>query len=338
MPVRSLLFAWSLIVLLAVMPSEAISQSTKRVARVALIHNVLPSDQMESNPVGVAFRGELVRLGWIPGRNVEILWRSLEGDVSRTSEVLDDLLRHHVDVIVLGSNRIAGEAQMKSRTVAIVTLAANDPVGTGLASDLGRPGANITGVIYTSDFAIYGKRLSLFRDVLPTLSRVAYFTWRPVRSSPEQDETDAAFEGTARGLAISLITYRIRRIEEMEAAFADAKRKHADGAFVDYSSIFYDRGSEAFIQAQAERLRIPVMYSALSGAEAGGLIAYGVHPNERYKKAAQFVDRILKGAKPGDIPFEQVGNFSLYVNKKAAKAIGLTIPGSILIQADKVIE
>ena len=167
---------------------------------------------------------------------------------------------------------------------------------------------------------------------------MAYFTWRPVQASAEQDETDAAFERVAKGLGITLITYRIRRIEEVEAALTDAKRKHADGAFIDYSSIFYDRGAEAFIQTQSERLRIPVMYSSLSGAEAGGLIAYGIKPNARYEMAARFVDRILKGAKPGDIPFEQAGNFSLYVNKSAAKALGFTIPASILILADKVIE
>jgi putative ABC transport system substrate-binding protein len=339
MATSSSLPAWALIVFMAVMPLEGLAQSTKKVPRVGLIFNVVPLNQVESNSSFSAFRSELVRLGWTHGRNIEILWRSLEGDPSRISATLDELLRRQVDVIVLGSSFIAGEAQKKSRTVAIVTVGAFDPVGTGLASDLRRPGANITGVIQEFDVAIYGKRVALFREVLPGLARLAYFTWdHPYSNTAQGRETNATIERKAHELGVVLISYRVRHVEEVEAALADAKRKHADGALFDTSGIFYPRQAQALIDTYAVKQRIPVMYSAIYGAETGGLLAYGTKGDANFEKAAQFVDRILKGANPGDLPFEQVGNYLLYVNEKSAKAIGLTIPSSILMQADQVFE
>lgn len=326
-------------IFMAAVPSPGMAQSAKNVPRVAVIGNVVPLNQMENNPSVVAFRSELIRLGWTPGRDVEILWRSLEGDPSRIPDTLDDVLRGGVNVIVVGSNYIAGEAQKKTRTVAIVTTAAFDPVGTGLASDLRRPGANITGVILMSDAAAHGKRVSLFRELVPGLKRLAFFTWdHPWSYTPQRREEDAALERMARALGIVLLPYKVGNVEAMEAALADAKRKRADGAYLNPAALFATPRAQLLINAYAEKQRMPLMHTALSGAEAGGLIAYGVRPSAPYEKAAQFVDRILKGARPGDLPFEQVGNNLLYVNKNAAKAIGLTIPTSVLVQADKVIE
>ena len=330
---------WALAIFMAAAPLWSLAQSSKTMPRVGVIDNVAPLDQIERDAGSLSFKAELIRLGWMPGRNVEILWRSQEGDPARIPNILDDLLRRDVDVLVLGSNYIAQEAQKKSRTVGIVTTAALDPVGTGLAIDLRRPGGNITGVIVTPDAGLQGKRLAFLREISPRLSRLAVLSWdHPVAYTAANIESKAAFERVAQGLGITLLHYRIKNAEQTEAALVDAKQNRADAVFVFGGSIFEVPAVIATLNAQSEKQRMPVMHATLSVVEAGGLIAFGRKAHSGLARAAHFVDRILKGAKPGDLPFEQLGNRSLHVNKKAAKAIGLTIPASILMQADKVIE
>jgi putative tryptophan/tyrosine transport system substrate-binding protein len=277
------------------------------------------------------FRERLRELGWVEGRDVVIEYRSAEGRVERLPALAADLVRLKVDVIVAGGAAAPREASKATATIPIVMTSGGDPVAAGLVASLARPGGNVTGLATISP-ELSAKRLELLKEAVPGLRRVAVF-WNP--ANPNHGQALRAAEGAARTLGLELEPLEFRVREHFEGAFRAAKRAHSGAVVVlDDPVTLRDRN---VLVSQASNIRLPVMYGFRESAEAGGLIAFGPNLADLNRRAATFVDRILKGAKPGDLPVEQPTKFELVINLRTAKALGLTIPQSLLQRADHVI-
>ena len=341
--------ACSLMVVLALASqSGGFAQVSHEPRRVGVIFNSVPLNQLDgpapTSTAALAIQGELVNSGWKPGQSVEILWRSAESDFSRFPAIIDELLQRRVDVIVVGHNELAEEVRKKARTLPIVVSSARNLTKSGLVSEIGRPGGNVTGVELIPGIELFMKRLDILRTLLPGMSRVAHIWWEPRKRKSDWGTVlnppgarNEAWEQSANRDVV-LTAYQVETVEEVDAALAHAKRMKAQAVLVDDSSIFYLPAVQAQVHTAGEKHQIPVMHSWLSGVETGGLIAYGIEPDLNFRRAAYYVHRILMGAKPADLPVERMDNFKLYVNRKAAMAIGLSLPDLILVRADKLIE
>jgi putative ABC transport system substrate-binding protein len=277
-----------------------------------------------------AFRQGLRDLGYIEGQNLIIEYRYAEGKLDRLPELAAELVRLKVDAIFVTSTSAVQAAKKATTTVPIVSVS-GDPVGLGLVASLARPGGNVTGLAnLTSELA--GKRLELLKEVLPSVSRVAVL-WNPVASSSalRMMETEAA----APSLGIKLQPVEVREANDFERAFSALKRERADALFP-LRSPFISNHVKRIVELAAKN-RVPGMYDASEFPEAGGLMSYGTMLPDLDRRAAVYVDKILKGAKPVDLPVEQPTKFELIINLKTAKQIGLTIPPNVLVRADKVI-
>jgi putative tryptophan/tyrosine transport system substrate-binding protein len=272
----------------------------------------------------------LRELGWIEGRNVTIEYRWAEGRSERAAEIVAEFVRLKVDVIYTQGNTQALLAKRATSVIPIVFALAGDPVGTGLVASLARPGGNVTGLSnQLTDTA--GKRLELLRNAVPNLRRFAIMA--SVGSLPvlEMGEVQAA----ARSLGLDTITLEIRRSEDIALAF-DGLNGRADALYVANSVFLAANGMQ--ITALALAARLPTMFADRGWLEIGGLMSFGGSILERFRRSADLVDKILRGANPGDIPIEQPTKFYLIINLTTAKALGLTIPESLLLRADEVIE
>ena len=274
----------------------------------------------------------LRELGWVEGRSVVIEYRYADGKAERLPALVADLARLKVDVIVAGGVAAALAASKATTAIPIVMSSGGDPVAIGLVASLARPGGNVTGLATISP-ELSGKRLELLKQVVPSLRRVAVL-WNP--ENPAHGPGLRAAESAARtlGLELQLLAFRLQ--EDFGAAFRAAKRANA-GALIalDDPVTFNER---KVLVSQASTTRLPVMYGFRESAEAGGLIAFGANLADLARRSAGYVDKILKGAKPGDLPVEQPTKFELVINLKTAKTLGLTIPPSLLLRADHVIE
>src|SRR3954470_4018173 len=243
-----------------------------------------------------------------------------------------DLVRLQPDVIVVRGESAARAARTATSTIPIVIALASDPVGAGLVASLARPGGNVTGLVNISPL-LSGKRLELLTQAAPGLSRVAAFT-DPSEQARVNDlrETEAA----ARALGLQLLALEARGPGDFEAAFAAAVAERAEGLVV-FAGPLNSSQRSRIIEFTAKQ-RLPAIYALREYADAGGLMAYGPNYQDLHRRAATYVDKILKGAKPADLPIEQATKFNLVINRRAAEALGLTIPGSILARADEVIE
>jgi len=278
-----------------------------------------------------AFRQGLRDLGYIEGQNLIIEYRYAEGKLDRLPELAAELVRLKVDAIFVQSTPAVQAAKKATTTVPIVSVS-GDPVGLGLVASLARPGGNVTGLAnLTSELA--GKRLELLKEVVPRISRVAVL-WNPDASSSalRMRETDAA----AASLGIKLQPVEVRAANDFERAFSALKRERADALFP-LRSPFISNHVKRIVELAAKN-RVPGMYDASEFAEAGGLMSYGTMLADLDRRAATYVDKILKGAKPAELPVEQPTKFEFVINLKAAKQIGLTIPPNVLVRADKVIK
>jgi putative ABC transport system substrate-binding protein len=279
-----------------------------------------------------AFRQGLRELGYVEGQNIAIESRSAEGKDDRLPALAADLVRSKVDVIVAASGAATRAVQQTTRTIPIVMSLVNDPVGSGLVASLARPGGNVTGLtIMAPDLS--GKRLQLLKEVVPKVSRVALLR------NPD-NPADAAMlreaEAAAQALGVRLQILKTRTPQEIEGAFA-AMIKERAGAFLMLSdAIFFTQRRQ--IAELAAKGRLPSISGASDYPDAGGLMGYGANLSDLERRAATFVARILKGAKPGDLPVAQPTKFDLVINLRTAKAIGLTIPPSLLQRADRIIE
>ena len=277
-----------------------------------------------------AFREGLRELGYIEGKNVTIEYRDAGGRSERLHELVAELIRIHVDVIVAFTTPATRAAQQATSTVPIVTISA-DPVGTGLVTSLARPKGNTTGVSIVGPEAD-AKALGLLKETVPKLGRVA-FVWDP--TNPALLRRFQAVEAAARSLGLQVDSVVIHGPGELESALESAIGRRAGALFVPTAiASAYQRQIIEF----TARKRWPAMYPDRAAAEAGGLIAYGANFADQVRRAAVYVDKIVKGAKPSDLPIEQATKFELVINMKTAKALGLAIPSSVLLQADLVIE
>ena len=287
-----------------------------------------------STPAGggqllAVFVQRLRELGWVDGRNVAIEARWAEGRSERFAEIAAEFVRLKVDVI-LTHNTPPVLAAKEATSVPIVFASAGDPVGTGVVASLARPGGNVTGLSAGSTDVV-GKRLELLREVMPGLRRLAILA----SDSPHLVQEIGEVQRAARTLALEVATFEIRRIEDIAPAFETLKGG-ADALYVISDPVTVS--NRVRINTLALGARLPTMHSVREPVEAGGLMSYGANWSDMFRRAADYVDKILRGAKPADIPVEQPTKFDLVVNLTTAKALGLTIPESFLLRADEVIE
>ncbi|MGH8692595.1 MAG: ABC transporter substrate-binding protein [Burkholderiales bacterium] len=287
------------------------------------------------NPYTDALRRGLAEHGWAEGRNILIEYRYAQGRNERYPAIFAELVRLKVDVIVAGGGTAgARAAKQATSTIPIVTPLVGDPVASGLVSSLARPGGNVTGQSQV-DTQIIAKRLELLKAILPKAERVAMLRDSTVESRSVQIVVDAS-EAAARSLGLRLQVLSVSRADEFDSAFAAAKASGAEGLVVPASAFFnYNR---RLLIDLAERHRLPAVFENREFPETGGLMSYGVNVVEMYRNVAKYVDKILKGAKPTDLPVEQPTAFELVINLRTAKALQLSIPQTVLVRADRIIE
>ncbi|HEU4342013.1 MAG TPA: ABC transporter substrate-binding protein [Candidatus Binatia bacterium] len=305
------------------------AQQPKKIARIGYLITGTPSTQA---PYTEAFRQGLRDLGYIEGQNTAIEFRYVEGKVDRYRELAAELVNLKVHVIVTGGATATRSAKEATNTIPIVMAQDPDPIANGFVSSLGRPGGNVTGLSsLVSDLG--GKRLELLREVIPRLSRVAVFGTSTNPANAQQfKETELA----AMSIGVQLQFLDVLDNKDIETGFQSATKGHADAVLVLGGPLFIPQRKR--IAELAIKSRIPAMYSRSEFVEDGGLMAYGAHIPDLHRRAAIYVDKILKGLKPAGLPVEQPTKFELIINLKTAKQIGLTIPPQVLARADKIIK
>ena len=280
-----------------------------------------------------AFLRKLRELGWVEGKNLVIEYRWAEGNVERLPDLAADLVGRKVDVIVAPAGSAALAAKKATNIIPIVMMFSSDPVEMGLVSSLRRPGGNVTGTTLTPGPDIFGRQLQILKETVPHASRIAVLS-NPVDTSFAVQLRE--LEGAAQALRIRLQYVQARGPEEFDAAFAAMARERAEALLVTGTSTYLAHRTK--LAELALKGRLPTMYSFRENVEAGGLLAYAVNMADFIVNAAVYVDKILKGAKPADLPIEQPSRFELLINLKTAKALGLTISPSVLARADEVIQ
>jgi putative ABC transport system substrate-binding protein len=319
------------VVLLAV-AVIADAQQPKKVPRIGYLTGSSPSAHAARIE---AFRQGLRELGCVEGKNIVIEYRYAEGKLGRYPELAAELVRLKVEVIVTGGPAVTRAVKEATATIPIVMTQDPDPVGSGFVASLARPGGNITGLSTLSP-EINGKRLELLKEIVPKLSRVAVLG-TSTRAGTAQELKEVELAAGAFGVELQYLD--VLDPKDIETAFRAASKSRADAVLMLVSGGIINAHQTTIIEL-AVKTRLPVIYSTSGRAfvEAGGLMTYGVNVNDLDRRAATYVDKILKGTKPGDIPVEQPKKFELVINLNAAKRIGLTIPPNVLARADRVIK
>ena len=279
-----------------------------------------------------AFKQALRQLGYIEGQNLIVEYRSGDGHIERFPQLAAELVRLNVDIIITRGTPAALAAKKATATIPIVMAAIGEPVETGMVASLARPGGNVTGL---SAFVteLTAKRIEIMREVIPQLSRMALIDNMANRSVPAQwDETKRA----AFALGIQPQLYDVRKAEDIERAFSSAIAQRVNALSVGNDSVVIT--NRIRVVQLAAKHRLPAIYATREFVDAGGLLSYAAHYPDLYRRAAAYVDKIFKGAKPADLPVEQPTKFEIVVNLKAASALGLTVPSTLLARADEVIE
>src|SRR5215510_1730168 len=311
--------------------ASAEAQQTGKVARIGYLVAGGPSPS--SNTARIEpFRQGLSELGYVEGKNIFIEWRYAEGKLDRLPALAAELVLLKVDVIVTSGPTVTRAAKEATNTIPIVMAFDNDPVGSGVVASLARPGGNITGLSILAP-EISGKQLELLKEIVPRLSRVAVVG---TSSTPGNAELLKGIELAAGVLKVKLQYLDVLSLKDVETAFRAAGKGRADAVVVLNSPVFSSQQTQ--IADLAVKSRLPAIYDRPESVENGGLMSYGVNRSDLYRRAAVYVDKILKGAKPADLPVEQPMKFEFVINLKAAKQIGLTIPPNVLARADKVIK
>jgi putative ABC transport system substrate-binding protein len=328
------IFIWLLATVLLATVSSAEAQQPTKIPRIGFLQTGSASDPQNALRLG-AFRQGLADLGYVEGKNIFIEYRYAEGKSERLPELAGDLIRLKVDVLVVPNDLTARAAKKETTTIPIVMASSGNPIGTGVIATLARPGGNVTGLTsYTAE--LLGKRLELLKEVLPKVSRFAFLQ----DGSTETSASRAAFkeaQGPAKALAVQLKSVEVKA---PNPDFDDAFRimiKERIGALITSPSPLMGFHRKRILQL-VEQSRIPAMHPAQDWTTAGGLMSYGANTVDLSRRAAVYVDKILKGAKPADLPVEQPTKFEFIINLKAAKALNLTIPQSVLFRADRVIK
>src|SRR5215831_6973198 len=304
------------------------AQQAKKIARIGFL--LAPSRSSAAESVE-AFREGLRELGYVEGQNIVIEYRYAEGKFERLSDLAADLARLKVDVIVAaGGIQAIQPAKNATSTIPIVMTGTTDPVASGFVTSLARPGGNITGLTLGGP-ELNGKRLELLKEAVPRVSRVAIFLNPTTASLGLKD-----MQASAQALGLRIQSSDVQSVNDLEGAFQAATKWGAGGLTVSGDPVLTSNRKQ--IVEFAAKNRLPAIYPWRQDVEDGGLMSYDVKLADLYRRAATYVDKILKGAKPADIPVEQPRKFELVINLKTAKQIGLTIPPSVLYRADKVIK
>jgi putative tryptophan/tyrosine transport system substrate-binding protein len=323
------IFYVSLSAMLFALSFPAQAQEPRKVPRLGLLlvgsATTRPTSNLE------VFLKRLHELGYVEGKNIIIERRYAEGKEDRLPDLAADLIRLKVDVIVAGGGNAVRAAKNETKTIPIVMAGVGDAVGTGLVASLARPGGNITGStgVHTD---LSGKRLELLRETIPGITRMAALIYR---GNPAYALLLEETETAAKSVRLQLQILEVRDTEKLEKAFEVAKRSRSEAINI-VASAFFIAERKKLVELAA-RSRLPAIYTDRSFVEAGGLMSYGANIADGWRRAATYVDKILKGAQPANLPVEQPMKFELVINLKAAKQIGLTIPPNVLARADRVI-
>jgi putative tryptophan/tyrosine transport system substrate-binding protein len=300
--------------------------------RIGFLHASSPSAVVDATYASI-FERELEVLGYIEGQKVTIEYRWAEGNAERLLALAAELVRREVAVIVAPNNPAIAAAKQATATIPIVMAIAVDPIGQGFISSFAKPGGNITGLTWSQGSEVAGKNLELLKDVVPRLSRVGGLVDGTFQGIVAY--TRAAIDA-AQKLRLVLRPVEFRAASDLEHAIKTIVGQGAQAVYV-FGSPLTNRYRREIVELAAKH-RLPDVYVFREGPDAGGLMSYGVSISDLYRRAAVYVDRILKGARPVDLPVEQPTKFELVINTKTAKALGLTLPPSLLLRADQIIE
>lgn len=317
---------WVLVLISLCSRTEA--QQPSRTYRIGFLSSLSPaavSDRID------AFRRGLRELGYAEGKNLSIEWRYADGTIQRLPSLAAELVRLKVDVIVTGGPAVNRFAKEATTTIPIILSFDNDPVGNGFAASLARPAGNITG-FSTHYPEISGKQMELLKDIVPRLSRLAVIG---NSSMPGNAQALRETENAASAFGVKLKSLDVQNASDIEAGFLSAEKDRCDAVIVLGSQVVTAHAKQ--FAAMAVKSRLPAIYWSPEFVHAGGLLSYSVNINDLFRRSAIYVDKILKGAKPADLPIEQPTKFELVINLKAAKQIGLRIPPNVLARADRVI-
>ena len=311
----------------AVWPLAARAQQSTKLPIVGYMSATSVTDRRTT----AAFLSRLRELGWIEGRNLAIEYRWAEGSSERDSEIAAEFVRLKVDVIVASATPEAVAAKRATSIIPIVLAASGDPIGTGLVASLARPGGNVTGLsLQQTDLA--GKRLELLREAVPSLRRLALLA---DIGNPASVQEVGEIDATARAIGLEVIRLEIQRVEEIVPAI-EALKTRADALYVANSPLLSH--NRVRIHTLVLTARLPTMYGSREWVETSGLMSYAPNFPDLFRRAAEYVDKILRGAKPADLPVQQPTKFDLVINLTTAKALGLDIPATLLARADEVID
>jgi putative ABC transport system substrate-binding protein len=328
--VTTLLLGVTLSTMLFALCTPAEAQQAKKIARIGFL-------SANSGPPGslVVFKEGLSELGWVEGKNITIEYRYGAGQGNKYSEFATELVRLKVDVIVAGPGNGTPRAAMRvTPTISIVGVALIDPVSNGLVASLARPGGNVTGLTFEITREQAGKNLELLKEVVPKVSRVAILR-NPSVSTHIDYSKEAERAAKVLGVTIQFAEMQAGNDKDLEKALGAVINERANGLLVTPHPFFIDRRQQ-IINFTAQH-KVPAIYSSSGFVDDGGLMSYGPSGQDTWRRAAWYVDKILKGAKPADLPIEQPKKFEFVINLKAAKQIGVTIPQSVLFRADRVI-
>ena len=308
-------------------PIAALAQQTK----LPTIGFLGPATPSVASQWVAAFAQRLRELGWIENRNVAIEYRWADGRSERFAEIAAEFVRLKVDVIMTWSGGPVIAAKQATTVIPIIFALQTDPVGTGLVASLSRPGGNVTGLSVQQTDTV-SKRLELLREVVPGIRRLAVMA---NADGPGAVLEMAEMRATARTLGLEVVTFEIRQAEDIALAFESFKGR-AEALYVSTDPLVFT--NRIRVNTLAQGARLPTMYSQREYVEAGGLLSYGANISDLFRRSADYVDKILRGAKPADLPVEQPTRFDLVINLTTAKALGLTVPPMLLARADEVIE
>ncbi len=308
-------------------PMVADAETPAKARRVGLMMSTNP---VAASHIVVAFADGLRELGHVEGKNVVLEYRWAEGKPERFAEMAADLVRQKVDVIVASSQAPALAARQATKTIPIVMVNVTDPVEAGLVASLARPGGNVTGLSQQLTPEIRAKQVQLLKEALPKVSRVA------VLHSPATTVGLGEYEAAGRAFELRVQLVEIRGADDLGRAFTAMARDRVDALLVPGDILLFTERQR--VAALAREHRLPGMYSLREFTEAGGLMSYSVRISEQFRRAAVYVDKILRGASPATLPVESPSQYELVINLKTAKALGLTIPQSLLVRADQLIE
>jgi len=328
-------FGWLLCAFGIFVSSISFAQVAK-LPRIAFIANTVPQADLESRkpslvPAALIIENGLRELGWVDGKNMRIVWRSAEGRAERLPAIMDEVVAMNVDVIVAFGQGVVAAAE-KTRSIPIVM----GVIGSMPAqASLSHPTRNITGLTLAEGSALDGKRLALLKEIAPRASRVAIVDVVP-GNGPLAFPEDV--RKVASMLGIELVAARAENADALDRALTDAVKRGVDALLIAEFPQAHIPGYQRVIHERAMRHGLPVIHSVLSAAETGGLAAYGTDILANYRRTPYFIDRILRGAKPADLPIEQPTRYELIVNKSGARAIALPLPPGVLAKADRIIE